>query len=91
MNEYADKMLVVNELPPPCVHYRRCKDIFFLKFTPGMIIFRYINPKKSRDAMLCVSTICWKMVKSNDYFPALIAAWAAAKRATGTRNGEHDT
>ena len=26
-----------------------------------------------------------------DYFPALIAACAAARRAIGTRNGEHDT
>lgn len=28
---------------------------------------------------------------SDDYFPALIAACAAARRAIGTRNGEHDT
>ena len=27
----------------------------------------------------------------SDYFPALIAACAAARRAIGTRNGEHDT
>ncbi len=27
----------------------------------------------------------------SDYFISLIAAWAAARRATGTRNGEQDT
>jgi hypothetical protein len=26
-----------------------------------------------------------------DYFPALIAAWAAARRAMGTRKGEQET
>lgn len=26
-----------------------------------------------------------------DYFPALMAAWAAARRAMGTRKGEQDT
>ena len=27
----------------------------------------------------------------SDYFISLIAAWAAARRAMGTRKGEHDT
>ena len=43
MNEYADKMLVVNELPPPYIHCQRCKDIFFLKFTPDIILGNYIH------------------------------------------------
>lgn len=38
-------------------------------------------------------TLCghYILVSTADYFAALIAACAAARRAIGTRNGEHDT
>ena len=38
-----------------------------------------------------LSTVSLMVLLSKDYFAALIAACAAARRAIGTRNGEQDT
>ena len=43
--------------------------------------------KKKDDRLVTLLRI----ISSFDYFPALIAACAAASLAIGTRNGEHDT
>lgn len=53
---------------------------------------KLIRLKKAAHRRFFILTIASKLLpKALYYFPALIAAWAAAKRAMGTRNGEQLT
>ena len=53
---------------------------------------KYILKISKKRLLVCLITNNLLMLNDNYLLAlSLIAAWAAAKRATGTRNGEHET
>lgn len=60
--------------------------IYFLFTVIHIFILFESKNKKLPEGSFFISTI-----KQIDYLEFLIAACAAARRAIGTRNGEHDT